>query len=123
LAKASEAVALLGLEHPLVRKLMEEHRSLGPEGRALIGRIPDSGAEGSLLTLWHVQIHGGKGQFQQQILPIALTPQGERSRRFERLVDSLKELESASHSSLTDQRRAELVRNVIPEMIRRELAH
>jgi hypothetical protein len=75
------------------------------------------------LSVWHVQIHGGKGQYHQRIVTIGINEQRERSRQIERLAEKLRDL-AVSHEALFESgQRTELVRAVIPEMVRRDLAH
>ncbi len=122
LAKEDENLSLLGLEHPLVRRLMIDHRELLPTDRGLIGRLSSNGIQG-VLTVWRVEIHGDKGQVQQRIVTIGVNAAGERVRALERLDDALLHLEPTDDLLLAPARRVELVRNVVPEMIRRDLAH
>ena len=75
------------------------------------------------VTIWRVESHSGQGQVQQRILTIGLTPEGERSRPLERLVDQIHDLQPSDQAVFDTLRRAELVRSAVPEMIRRELAH
>jgi len=124
LSKESESLTLLGLEHPLVRHLMEEDRKLGPSKRALAGKSPmEQPGGGSILSVWHAEVHGGKGQFHQRIVTIGLSPGGERSPYIEKLAVSFKQLAPADDGRVPMHRRHELVQSVIPDMVRRELAH
>ena len=122
-AKEDENLSLLGLEHPLVRRLTEEHRQLGAAERGLVGRLTDGGDVHGAVSIWRVEIHSGQGQVQQRILTIGLNPEGERSRLLERLGDRLRGLQPCDHSVFDPARRTELVRSAVPEMIRRELEH
>jgi SNF2 family DNA or RNA helicase len=121
-AKEDENLTLLGLEHPLVRRLTEEHRQLGAGDRGLVGRLAAGDVHGAL-SVWRVEIHSGQGQVQQRVLTIGLNPEGERSRPMERLADRLRELQPADRQVFAPARRTDLVRSAVPEMIRRELAH
>jgi hypothetical protein len=75
------------------------------------------------ITVWRVEIRGGKEQVQQRIATIGVTPNGERSRHLERLHDSLFDLEATDASCFAPFLRLELVRTVVPDMIHRDLAH
>ena len=70
-----------------------------------------------------VEIRGEKGQIQQRVAVIALNAQGERCRRLEQLNDALLRLEPNDDPFLDPSHRVELVRNILPEMIRRDLGH
>lgn len=122
-AKEEEALSLLGIEHPLVRRLISDHRAFPAAQRGLVARVRGDTKIQGAFSIWHVQIHGGKGQYHQKIVTIGLNETGERSRPVERLAANLRELGTAHEGLLSAERRAEWVRSVIPEMIRRELAH
>ena len=57
-AMQSEDLSLLGLEHPIVKQLMEHHRSVGAVDRGVSGRFANDNTEIGVLTFWHVHIHG-----------------------------------------------------------------
>jgi superfamily II DNA or RNA helicase len=122
-AKDADDLSLLGLEHPLVRQLMSEHRQLGAVGRAVTGTIPGADFDGATLSFWHVQIHGMNGQYQQRVVTLGVDADGARSRDVERLASSLKKIDFVPESSNSIQQRHDLVRQIFPEMIRRDLAH
>ncbi len=122
-AKEDDNLSLLGLEHPVVRELMEAHRQLEAAKRSLVGRFSAGGDIHGAVTIWRVESHSGQGQVQRRILTIGLTPEGERSRPLERLVDGIHDLQPSDQAVFDPSRRAELVRSAVPEMIRRELAH
>lgn len=122
-AKESEDLTLLGLEHPLVLRLMAGHADLGASSRAMAGRLPDAEDCRGCLTIWRVEVHGGKGQFQRRVVPIGLDESGERSRRLEQVGSRLRELQPIRTALFDRGKRTSLVRNDLPEMIRRELTH
>jgi hypothetical protein len=120
-AKAEENLALLGLEHPLVERFMREHRSLGADGRALVGHLPGTSGTG-VLTIWLAHVHGGKRQYHQRLVTLAANPQGERLRQMERQLGDLRLLRPADHAILQAGERHELL-HTIRDMLRRELSH
>ena len=122
-AKESEDLTLLGLEHPLVLRLMAGDTDLGASSRALAGHLPDAEDCRGCLTIWRIEVHGGKGQFQRRIVSIGLDDAGERSRDRELSAAHLTKLEPASTSVFDREKRSSLVRHDLPEMIRRELTH
>ncbi|MBM4089901.1 MAG: DEAD/DEAH box helicase [Planctomycetes bacterium] len=122
-AKEDENLSLLGMEHPLVRRLMDTHRQLGAESRSLVGRLQSANGLQGAISIWRVEIHGGKGHVHHRIVSIGLNAEGERYRPLERIEDYLHGLEPAQQFLFEPTRRAELVRSAVPEMIRRELAH
>ena len=122
-AKENEDLTLLGLEHPLVLRLMAGHTDLSASSRALAGRLPDAEDYRGCLTIWRIEVHGGKGQFQRRVVPIGLDESGKRSRRLEQVGPRLRELQPIRTALFDREERTSLVRNDLPEMIRRELTH
>jgi hypothetical protein len=111
------------MTHPLARALMQRQRDLSARRRCLLGTARGSTGQRGVLSVWHVQIHGGKGQYHQRIVTIGINDKGERSRLIERLAEGLRDL-SVAHDGLFDpDQRTRLVRAVIPDMVRRDLAH
>jgi ERCC4-related helicase len=122
-AKENENLELLGLELPLIRQLMDEHRQLRASDRALVGRLPSIAGANGVLTCWHVHIHGRGGQYRQQIVVLGIDQRGERSRLIERAVDQMRDLHPAPDSTLLLETRLNLARSTFPELLRRELLH
>ncbi len=122
-AKEDDNLTLLGIEHPLVRLLMQKQRDFPAGQRCLVGRVVGERAVRGALSVWHVQIHGGKGQYHQRIVTIGINEEWERSRPVERLAETLRDLAPAREWLLEARQRTELVRTVIPEMVRRDLTH
>lgn len=119
-AVASPDLELLGLEHPLVKDLLDTHSSLPADERSLRGRhLKGPG----LLTVWRVEVHGNQGQVEHRIIPIAVTPSGERSRTLEQVLELLTTIQPGWASALPDDHRQYLIGTVIPEMLRRELTY
>jgi ERCC4-related helicase len=120
-AKEDEDTSLLGLEHPYVRGLLDQDRQLDGGARALVA----SQAEklNGILTVWHVSLQDSSQRFAQKIIPIGLDSEGKRSTAIELLMTSFENLMPASASLLKPATRTELVSKVIPEMLRRDLAH
>jgi hypothetical protein len=76
-----------------------------------------------VLTVWHVSLQDRAQRFVQKVISIGLDDQGKRNKTIETLLMSLGNLSPASESIFTATKRRELVSSVIPEMLRRELAH
>lgn len=122
-AKESENLTLLGLEHPLVRRMMDMHTQLDAGHRALAGKIPRHADARGVLTVWRVEVHGGKGHFHRRLVTLGLDEAGERSRPIERIAGELRDLQPSPSSLLPPAKRLELVQKILPEILRRELAH
>lgn len=120
-AKEDEQTSLLGLEHPVVKRLLDSDRQLEASARALIASQGDN-ARG-VLTVWHVSLQDAAQGFVQKVIPIGLDDQGKRNKSIEVMLPSLGNLSSASVSIFTPTARTELARTVIPDMLRRDLAY
>ena len=94
-------LSLLGLEHPVVRRLMEERRGLGAADRSLIGRLSNGVDTKGVVSVWRVETRSGQGRVQQRILPLGLNCDGERFRPLERLLDRLGDLQPWDQSVLS----------------------
>ena len=120
-AKEREELTLLGLEHSFVRKLMDEYTGLDAAHRAVTGRLPGHPDARGVISIWRVEIHGGKGQYHRRVVTLGLNEPGERSRLLERLAGDMRELVPLEQTLLTPEQQTELVRSVLPEMLRRDL--
>jgi hypothetical protein len=123
LAKDDEGTTLLGLEHPLVRRLMAVHAALEARGRALAAGSDRQSSVQGVLTIWRAQMFGVKGQYQQRVVVIGLSREGERSREIEQLATDLRRLRPHDHSTLELRQRLPFVSSTLPAMVRRELEH
>ncbi len=122
-AKESEELTLLGLEHSLIRDLVKNHTNLNPTDRALAASLPGVEDARGVLTIWRVDVHGEKGLFHRRVVALGINENGERIRAIERFLGSLSDLRSSHISPVSPSRRVVFVRNVIPEMLRRDLSH
>jgi Helicase conserved C-terminal domain len=121
-AKEDEQVSLLGLEHPMVKQLLDEDRQLEGGARALVAS--QAGGTKGILTVWHVSIQDAAERFGQKVIPIGLDTQGSRNKTIELLLaTSFRNLFPASESVLTPAIRIKFANTSIPEMLRRDLAH
>lgn len=122
-AKSDDNLALLGLEHPIVKRLLESCHALpGPE-RGLVAATADIGGHKGLLTVWHVVLQDADQKMAQRILPLGLDAGRNRSRVIENSMDSLSNLRPGIESVFEPKERAELLSSVLPELLRRDLEH
>lgn len=119
-AKEDEQISLLGLEHPLIKQLLEEDRNLEGSARALTA---SGGEANGILTVWQVSVQDSTERFVQRIIPIGVDAQGKRSKPIELLAGSLTNLSAGSASRTTPATRTKLVGTVIPDMLHRDLVH
>jgi hypothetical protein len=120
-AKEDEHTSLLGLEHPIVKQLLDEDRQLEGSARALIAS--SSADVKGVLTVWHVSLQDSAQRFVQKIIPIGLDSEGKRNKTIEFLASSFGNLSPASESALKSTTRTELMSTVIPDMLRRDLSY
>jgi Helicase conserved C-terminal domain len=120
-AKEDEQTSLLGLEHPVIKQLLDADRQLEASARAL------SASQGNntkgVLTVWHVSLQDAAQRFVQRVIPIGLDGQGKRNKAIEVLLPSLGNLSPATECIFTTAARTELATTAIPDMLRRDLAH
>jgi superfamily II DNA or RNA helicase len=120
-AKEDEHTSLLGLEHPIVKQLLDRDRQLEASARAL------SASHGNnvkgLLTVWHVSLQDAAQRVVQKVIPIGLDELGKRSKAMEAMLPSLANLSPSSETLFAPAARRELASTVIPDMLRRDLAH
>ena len=122
-AMEDESLSLLGLEQPLVKRLLDEDRSLQARFRGLVVASPESTNLRGVLTVWHVSLQDSKQGRSVEIIPIGLDESAERNKSLEAMASQILDLQPATESVFDAERRAELVRSVLPEMIRRDLHH
>jgi superfamily II DNA or RNA helicase len=120
-AKEDEDTSLLGLEHPYVRGLLDQDRRLDGGSRAFVAT--HAGNLNGILTVWHVSLQDSSQRFVQKVIPIGIDNEGKRSKTIELLMASFDNLIPASVSLMNLPTRTELVSRVIPDMLRRDLAH
>lgn len=122
-ARNRDDLTLLGLEHPVVRQLVERHRNLDATRRGLVAKVPNGNGANGVLTLWHIQIHGAGGHFHQRVVPLGVNEQGERCRVVEQLADTIREMHGSDMAVVDPGERRRIAKSVLPEMIRRELSY
>jgi superfamily II DNA or RNA helicase len=80
-------LALLGLDHPAVERLLREYREVPPTDLGLRVKSPD-GRPG-VVALWQVAAHGDRGETRTHLVPLALGDDGKRIPAWERNLDQL----------------------------------
>jgi superfamily II DNA or RNA helicase len=123
LAKDSEELGLLGLEHPVVRKMMSASRSLAARERGVTGRCELGTADPCVLTVWRAEIQGAGGYYRQAIIPLAVDKAGRRLPTAEAILNRTIDIQPAVEAVIDAPQRNELTTAVLPEMLRREIAH
>ncbi len=122
-AKDNDDLGLLGLEHPLVRHMLDGGRSLAPGERAVMCRSERVGGNPCVLAVWRVEIHGPGGYFCQSIIPLAVNAEGHRLPTGDAMLAGLRDVQPALDAVLNRLMRDGLVASILPEMLRREVEH
>ena len=122
-AMQDDNLSLLGLEHPLVKYLLEKDRELEGNARAFIATSPGSESKPAVLTIWHMLLQDDAEHVTQKITLIGLDHDGKRNNAVEQLADSFETLSPCVAPSFTQARRQEFVASILPDMLRRDLAY
>jgi len=120
-AMEAENLNLLGLEHPAVQHWLEKWTALDAGNRA-VACASDGSATG-VLSIWHVAVNTPGGQVVQQIVPIGLDWEGQRSPQLEARSQDLIELGAASPADTDGARIGDLLTSAAEEVLHRELNH
>ncbi len=119
-----EELNLLGLEHPVVKGLLDANTGMPPEERAIAVYADGNAQQPGLVTVWQVMVHGPGGLVQQRIVRIGMTPEGDRSPVLERVTKNLRSLRPAdSTGSVPRDRMSALAHKASSELLHRELVH
>jgi len=101
LALQDEKLQLLGLEHPVISKMLSQYTSSEAGFRAIAGKI--NGITGSgLLSIWKVTVQGKDGQTNLRIIKIGINEDGSRAPWLERIDDNLLSLKASSLNKAND---------------------
>jgi len=118
-----ENLSLLGLEHPVIRRVMEEYVELRESNRAILGKI-EGIAKGRMLTFWKVNTQTKDGQTTHHIVRIGITIDGDRAQCLEHLDDKiLNNFWSNSTDIVFRKKIASQQRQRIQELLHRELLY
>lgn len=118
-ATATDDLALLGLDHPIVQEELGRWRSLPPEDVGICVKGSDGNA---LVSAWLVETSTGKGERRTILQIIAVRADGTRIPSVERQFDKLLRSAPASPAMTPDQRLSILTTTIEPAL-QRELLH
>lgn len=120
LARNSEDVDLLGIDHSVVMEAIERWCSVRPE--ELGAAVQGPGQESGILTWWFVERSSGRGERRFCVQPLAVALNGRRMAAWEQLGDTL--LGRATATPFLDgTTRAQMLVKQIEPMLQRELQH
>jgi hypothetical protein len=121
-AQADETLALLGLEHPLIKRLFELDISLPASSRGITATAR-TGTNGTrILSVWSVLLRNPDGMSARLIVPIAVDRSGNRSPDLESSARDIRLLSATAIATLLPEERSTLLIAVFPEILRRDLA-
>jgi len=121
-AQADDQLALLGLEHPIVKRLFEQDILLPAHRRGIVATTGLHFNGPGVLTIWRVVIQNQEGMTTQRVVPIGVDGSGQRRRDLEVNASSIRSLDTASLPSLQPEQRSTLLHTGLPEIVRRDLA-
>jgi hypothetical protein len=121
-AQADDQLALLGLEHPIVKRLFEMDTMLPANRRGVLATSGTPLNGDCVLTIWRVVIQNSEGMTTRRIVPIAVDGLGQRKREVEISSPAIQNLYSASVPSMQPEQRRALLHADLPEILRRDLA-
>jgi hypothetical protein len=121
-AQGDDQLALLGLEHPIVKRLFEMDTMLPANRRGVLATLgsPPNGA--CVLTIWRVVIQNSEGMTTRRIVPIAVDGLGQRKREVEISAPIIQNFYASSVHSMQPEQRMDLLHADLPEILRRDLA-
>ena len=120
LAQEEDALELLGIDHPIMSRLLSRSRDATPEelGAAAAVNVEQRG----VLTLWLVQAHGKAADTATHIVPIAIDEDGKRLPAIEKQYGACFTAPTTDAQFESAQRLALLQEHIEP-MLQRELGH
>ncbi len=121
-AQADDQLALLGLEHPIVKRLFEQDTSLPAQLRGMVATSGSQPNGPGVLTIWRIVIQDQDGMTTQRVIPIAIDDSGQRRRDLEFNASAIRRFSGASLPSLRPEQRTALLHTELPEIVRRDLA-
>lgn len=85
-ANETEGLNLVGLDHPIIERMLKEYRDLPAEAIGLTIKSPDGTP--AALSIWEIETHNSKGHEIRSILKIAIDENGNRDPALEKRTDS-----------------------------------
>ena len=120
LACSEEGLDLIGIDHPLVSKFIEQWKRINPESIAV--SVSDDVESPCILTLWLVHSHPTNAELKTYLIPLAVDNKGRRVPSIEKKRDELfQRTPKASVFKMTE--RKNLLTDFINPMLQRELQH
>ena len=115
-ANENEGFNLVGLDHPLIEKLLNQARQLSPEEIGLVATSSDG--QRGVVSVWAVETNNEKGQVQHRIIKLAVDEDGKRVPSWEKQMG---QFYRASHEDRSNDIQISL--SSVEPMLERELGH
>jgi len=119
-AMATDELALLGLDHPLVAEQIAKWRTTAAE--QLGASVRADGGDSAVVSWWAVEATTPQGDRRAHLVALAMTTSGSRVTSLERLPERLLD-RPACGSLLLQQARQKMLGEVIEPALQRELHH
>ncbi len=118
LARAEDGLDLLGLDHPVLTRLLAKWKTLAPENIA--AAVSGDQAKASILTVWLVHSHPTNAEQKTYLVPLAIDRDGQRVPILEKRRDEIfRQPPKSSVFSVVE--RQKLLNETIEPMLQREL--
>jgi len=120
-AQADEQLQLMGLDHPIVSRMMRRWRTQQPEN---LGTVVSAalGLPKGILTMWSIESFGKATESTTHVIPIAVESTGQRVPALEKRFVEVFSCGRAE-SRLSEQDRRRLFEEAIEPALQRELGH
>ena len=115
-AQADDQLALLGLEHPIVKRLFEKDIMLPSNRRGVLATTGSQLNGNGVLTIWRVVLQNPDGMTTRRIIPIAVDSLGQRRRDIEANAVAIRNLCTSSVPSLQPEQRKALLHLELPRL-------
>lgn len=120
LAQEDEQIELLGIDHPVVSRMIQMYYDMPPTKNGLAVQM--NIGQPIVVTLWLVHTYGKGVESGTHIIPIATDVTGKRIPYLEKNYSEIFKARP-SHSCITHEERTALLRNTIESMLAREIYH
>lgn len=118
-AQLDKKLDLLGIDHPLMSRLLDRWRQLPPEkiGVSVASKEDEEG----VLTLWLIHYHAANSEQKTHLVPLAVSRKGARNPNFEKRKEEVFFYAPKPTSSLDHDQRLQLLEKHLKPMLQRDL--
>ncbi|MCP5086202.1 MAG: DEAD/DEAH box helicase family protein [Rhodobacteraceae bacterium] len=120
IARADDTLELIGIDHPLLSRLLENFRNLPPE--QIGAAVSDAAVKPCALSLWLVRAHTKEAESVTHVIPLAVDRDGQRIPSLEKRRAELLH-RPAGKPVFSVEERGHILSDVLESMLQRELQH